>query len=106
MHFQQNPKLQDKVAFYSTSNTELLKMIQLDTTSTHNEIEETFKNDKFRKKIKSLLKYYEPRQQSENQSVLVNKKFFNNCSMNDIFKEIIIKVSDCLVRNYLIRTLI
>ena len=98
MDFQsQNPKLHKQIAIYSTSNTKFLKLLQQDTISTQIEIEETFKNEKFRKKIKSLLKYYEPRQQSENQSILINKKFFNNSSVNDIFKDIILKISDSLV---------
>jgi hypothetical protein len=94
-----NSKFEKKILVYSTSNTVLLELLLQDTSFNKLEIEETFKTEKFRKKIKNLLKYYEPRKEEANHSFFNTKKFFNDTSVNDIFKEIILKVSDSLVKN-------
>ena len=94
----QKRKEERNLALFSSSNTEFLKLIHSDNISNLKTIEEIFKNDKFKKKVKTLLNFYEPRQQNESSTILTNKQFYNKKSVNDIFKEIILKVSDSLVK--------
>ena len=85
-------------SLYTISNTAFLNFIMYELKSNNDSIlESMLKNENFKERMKLLFKSYKSKQNNENLTIFNGRKLLNGFVVDELFKDIIGKISDILV---------